>query len=121
MLPSRKPLLRPALFGAGAILLAVVTPTDAGNLAAVPMVMTPIYTNPAIGLGMINAARASVRAREGHSSSAPTPTGSPTQSPAPTGRAVTSEAADPARFAIASDPAVSQRMQAEFIDRIRAG
>jgi len=53
----RRPRQRPGLAAALAAVLLASAGAHAGNLAAVPMTMTPIYMNTAIGLGMIDATR----------------------------------------------------------------
>jgi len=83
-----------------------LAPAWAGNLAAVPITMTPIYTNTAIGLGMIDAARRSSQRAYGTSA-----TGGGTPAPPVAGTV---------SFEVPSDPAVSAEVKATYIDNIRA-
>jgi hypothetical protein len=91
-------------------------PSWAGNLAAVPMTMTPIYTNTAIGLGMIDAARRSTERAYGTSTDSGGGGGGSSRSRAPVGPV----SAAVASFAVPNDPAVSAQVRAAFLDNIRA-
>ncbi|HEY4273941.1 MAG TPA: hypothetical protein VGM68_00535 [Rhizomicrobium sp.] len=89
-------------------------PLWAGNLAAVPMTMTPIYMNTSFNLMMIDATRRRAEiaygpSRESGSSRSPI-------SRAPAG----SESAAIADFTVPSNPAVSAQVKAAFLDAIRA-
>jgi hypothetical protein len=101
----------------GGVLLSSLlcnTPVQAGDLAAVPAMMTPIYTNTAIQLGMINAARRSTEAAYGKHS------GTTSHSVARTSSATHKTLSSQNSFHIGHDAALSNKIKSQFLEGIRA-
>jgi hypothetical protein len=93
------------LCSAGLLLMPVAA--HAGSLAAPWATVTPIYTNTAIGLLMIDSARQAQRIAEGQPGHAPPGSGGGAAAPRQ------------ASFDIGSDTAVSARVKAQYLNSLR--
>lgn len=95
-----------------ALLAAAWQGSVAGNLAAVPALMTPIYMNSSIQYGMIDATRRSLQAQSDRRGAPPPRVAAST---ANTGM----PAASRASYDVPADAAVSQMMAERYLDNVR--